>query len=249
MRLVIALAPIAVLLMASSLACCFSAPSIPGFWRTARGSGHVVEETRSVHDFTGVRLAGIGNLYIELGGEESLRLEAEDNLIPHLEIAVKGSTLEIGTEPGVDLRPTEPVNFYLTVTELDSIGVSGSGGVEARSLEINSLSVSVSGSGDVEIGTLEASDLTVRVSGSGDVTISGEVNEQDVTISGSGTYKAGELESSRAGVRVSGSGSATVQVSDYLDATVSGSGSVHYIGSPTVESSTSGSGSIQQIND
>ena len=249
MRGIVASVGMGVLLMASSLACCFSVPSIPGFRRSVRGSGTVVEEWRSVHNFTGTRMGGIGSLHIEQGDSESLRIEAEDNLIPHLQIAVKGNTLEIRTEPGVDLQPTEPVNFYLTVTDLDSIGVSGSGNVEARSLETNSLSVSVSGSGDVEIGSLDASDLSVRISGSGDVTISGEVNEQDVTISGSGTYKAGELDSSDANVHASGSGSATVQVSDYLDATVSGSGSVRYTGSPTVESSTSGSGSIQQIND
>ena len=59
-----------------------------------RGSGNVAEEDRAVSGFTGVALAGIGELTIEVGERESLRIEAEDNLMPYLEAEVRNGMLK-----------------------------------------------------------------------------------------------------------------------------------------------------------
>jgi len=256
---------VALVLAASSLACSFIAG-----WPGVRGSGKVVEEERSVSGFTGVALSGIGNLYIEVGDEEALRIEAEDNLLPYLETEVRGTTLEITTRENVNLLPLRPINFYLTVKALDTITVSGSGHAEApglqaeqffatvsgsgsvkmAGLEAEALTATVSGSGSVKMAGLEAEALTATVSGSGGLDIAGgEVEMQDITLSGSGKYEAKGLESAEADVRLSGSGSATVRVRDRLDVTISGSGSVRYVGDPTVRETVSGSGVVSQIAD
>ena len=65
---------------------------------TVRGSGNVISETRSVANFENVSLSGIGTLYIIEGDEESLEIEAEDNLLEHIETEVRGRTLEIKIE-------------------------------------------------------------------------------------------------------------------------------------------------------
>ena len=235
----------ALVLAASSLACSFIAG-----WPGVRGSGKVVEEERSVSDFTGVALSGIGNLYIEVGDEEALRIEAEDNLLPYLETEVRGTTLEITTRENVNLLPLRPINFYLTVKALDTITVSGSGHAEAPGLQAEQFFATVSGSGSVKMAGLEAEALTATVSGSGGLDIAGgEVEMQDITLSGSGKYEAKGMESAEADVRLSGSGSATVRVRDRLDVTISGSGSVRYVGDPTVRETVSGSGGVSQIGD
>ena len=235
----------ALVLAASSLACSFIAG-----WPGVRGSGKVVEEERSVSGFTGVALSGIGNLYIEVGDEEALRIEAEDNLLPYFETEVRGTTLEIRTRENVNLLPLRPVNFYLTVEALDTITVSGSGHAEAPGLQAEQFFATVSGSGSVKMAGLEAEALTATISGSGGLDIAGgEVEMQDITLSGSGKYEAKGMESAEADVRLSGSGSATVRVRDRLDVTISGSGSVRYIGDPTVRETVSGSGVVSQIAD
>jgi hypothetical protein len=209
----------------------------------------VAEETRDVHGFTGVNLETIGNVYIEQGSVEELRIEAEDNLIPHLDIDVAGRTLKIGTRSFVNLRPTEPINFYVTVKELDTIVISGSGDVLAPELQTEDLSIKISGSGDIEMLDFQADRLKVRITGSGDIVVSGEVNDQDTVISGSGTFNARNLESKEAEIRITGSGSATIRVSERLDAAILGSGSVRYIGNPPeTDTKVTGSGSIRQID-
>jgi hypothetical protein len=253
----------------STLGCWVGTVYIGGFG-TVPGSGKVVEEEREVSDFTGVELETLGNLIIELGDEEKLRIEAEDNLLQYIETEVHGGELKIGHRHKVTLVPTESIYFYLTVKELDTILVSGAGNVKVPDLEVaefslnisgagdvdmedlrtNVLEVNISGGGNVDIEDLNADVLKVNISGAGDLYIGdGEVTEQEITISGAGNYKARGLESAEADVRVPGFGSATIRVRDHLEVKISGAGSVKYVGSPTVEEEVSGVGNIEQIGE
>jgi len=253
----------------STLGCWVGTVYIGGFG-TVRGSDKVVEEEREVSDFTGVELATLGNLIIELGDEEELRIEAEDNLLQYIEAEVHGGTLKIGHRQKVTLVPTESIYFYLTVKELDTISVSGAGNVKVPDLEVAEFSLNISGAGDVDMEDLRTDVLEVNISGGGNVDMEdlnadvlkvkisgagnlyiegGEVEEQEITISGAGNYKARGLESAEADVRVPGLGSATIRVRDQLKVNISGAGSVKYVGSPIVEEEVSGVGSIEQIGE
>jgi hypothetical protein len=170
--------------------------------------------------FDEVELKGLGNLSIEQTGSESLTVEAEEDVLPKIRTEVENSRLIIGPEPNTTINTTKPINYRLTVKDLNALEVSGSGDVEAEDI-----------GGD---------ELAVTISGAGDVKISGKVGSQDVKISGSGAYRAEDLESKEAKIGVGGSGSATVNVSEELEAKVSGSGSVEYVGNPTVNQDVSG---------
>ena len=61
-----------------------------------RGSGDVVTETRAVSGFDQVSLSGQGELIVTQGDQESLEIEAEDNIIAVIETEVRGNTLYIG---------------------------------------------------------------------------------------------------------------------------------------------------------
>jgi hypothetical protein len=217
--MIILLASIAV--AASSLACTASG------WQSARGSGRVTEKEFDVDDFTGVELATFADLYIEVGETEALRLEAEDNLINYFQVAVIGDTLEIRNRSGVNLRPTRPVRFYLTVTSLDTIVVSGSGDVEAPDLQAERISVTITGSGDVDIGNLDADAVDVRVTGSGNLNVAGsEAQDQDVTLNGSGDVRIEDLDVELIEVRITGSGNLDILSgeTEAQNVTITGSG-------------------------
>ena len=217
---------------------------------TVTGSGKIAKEERQVSGFTGVDLETIGKLYVELGDEEKLVIEAEDNLLEYFEVRVRGGTLRIRSKEGVGLAPTEPVYFYLTARELSSVAISGAGSIEASSLEAGRFSASISGDGNMDVGDLNADVLEANISGLGSLSIAGgEVEKQEIVISGDGNYRARGLESGVADVDVSGLGSTTIRVRDHLDVTISGDGSVEYIGSPTVVQDISGVGHVEKIGD
>lgn len=255
-----------VLALALTLTVGFFASCSPGC--ALRGSGNVIEEQREVSDFNEVRLNGIGNLIIEMGDEESLRIEAEDNLLPHIVAEVSGETLTIEFKTGIRPDPTKPINYYVVAKELEAVGLSGSGTIEAGSLSaeeftlslngsakasigdltVELLRVSINGSGEVAIESVRAESLGASIRGSGSISIAGgKAEEQEIGIAGSGAYDAQEMESARAKARIAGSGDVVVRVSDFLKTEIAGSGTVQYVGKPKVELDISGSGTVKRI--
>jgi hypothetical protein len=214
-----------------------------------RGSGQVVNETRSISGVSSVALTMPGTLYISLGNDEELRIEAEDNIIEHIQTNVRGSKLQIEKEPGVNLQINGPLNYYLTVTKLESIENSSSGDVEVEDILSDSLSIKLSSSGNLMMRSLEGSSLRVELTSSGDVEIlGGEVQEQNIRLSSSGEFQARDLVSERADVNLTSSGSATIQVSERISGRLSSSGNIYYVGNPSLDVSTSSSGKIEQID-
>lgn len=232
---------LSVVVVAGSLLTCLAAG-----WAVWRGPGRVVTVERPVSDFNAVNLTTFGDLYIEQGDTESLRIEAEENVLPYLETEVSGHTLEIKSKPSILVF--RPVKFYLTVKKLDAIAISGSGDIDMPRLAGDELMLTIRGSGEIKIGQLEARQVRSQIDGSGDVKISGgKIDQQQIAISGSGSYDARNLTSNEAQVQVSGSGDAALHVNDRLAVNISGSGDVRYSGRPSVEQHVSGSGDIKSI--
>jgi hypothetical protein len=196
---------LAVLVMALSALGCVCGPINFGTARfawpgTVRGSGRVTEEERPVSGITGVELATFGDLTIEVGEEEELRIEAEENLIPYFETEVRDGTLVIKKRQNVRINSNRPVNFYLTVDELESIGISGSGDVKAPDLEAERFSITITGSGDLRTEDLEAGPVRVRLTGSGDLGMGNvEADSLDVRINGSGDVAMDDLSPATTG--------------------------------------------------
>jgi hypothetical protein len=189
-----------------------------------RGSGVMATESRNVSGFSEVVISGPGDAVIEQTCSESLTVDAEDNILPLLESRVSNGVLRLGTRPNVNIRPTRPVRYHVTVRHLNGAAVSGSGSIRATGID--------------------ADKFTADISGSGSATLSGRADVTSLTVSGSGSYDAANLRSKSVKVSISGSGDAVVHASDHLDASISGSGSVQYTGTPSMNQHVSGSGSI-----
>lgn len=225
-------------------ACSFSST------KTVRGSGEVVEETRNVSGISGVELATIGRLTVKVGAKESLRIEAEDNLIEYFKTEVSGETLRIGHRGRIKLDNSEPVNYYLTVISLDNIKISSAGDIRAPDLEATQFSINIGSSGNLKMGELNADSLEVNIGSAGNVDITGgQVKTQNVTINSSGDYTAEDLKSDDAEVRINSAGKATVWVKDSLVANLQSSGNLHLRGNPKVDSTMNSSGRVKQISE
>ena len=213
------------------------------------GSGDLISETREVSGFDSINLSGSGEVIVTQGGEESLTVETDDNVMEHVKTEVQGGTLHLGFEEGLNLIDPTRLIFTVGVDDLSELGISGSGDIEVDSVDTDQFNVTVSGSGNLQIRDLTADSVEARISGSGDVDLTGETTSQDVTISGSGKYRAGDLQSETAEVSISGSGQATVWATESLDSNISGSGSVDYYGQPSISTSGSGSGKINSLGE
>lgn len=214
--------------------------------QNATGSGNVINQSQNVSGFNQVALSGIGTLIITQGNQESLTIEAEDNLMPYIKTSVNNNKLNINIERGMPV-PTKPILFHLTVKDLNTIETSGSGKIQSDNLKANSLAININGAGEGNLTNLNVNTLKILISGAGRLFMSGNANNQDVSISGAGEYNANNLASKSATITISGAGRGTVKVSDSLNAVVNGAGQISYIGSPKITQSINGAGSVKQV--
>ncbi len=215
--------------------------------RVVRGSGNVVRETRDVRGFEQIDICCGMELILSQASQESLEIEAEDNIIAEIETRVVGDTLEVGyieQYPETAYWPTKPIRLFLSVEVVREIDISGGGELDAFEIETDSFDLHLSGGSDAEIDALNVDDFDLDVSGGGDVKVSGQVNEQRIELSGGSSYEASELVSEQAVINVSGGGNAEIWVTDSLDVNASGGSSVSYYGQPIVNSNSSGGSSV-----
>jgi hypothetical protein len=191
---------------------------------SANGSGVPATQSRDVSAFDSVELAGGNNVVIHVGGDQSVVVKADDNLLSHVTTKVQSSTLVVGNTPG-SLTTKSPMSVVVTVPTLSELTLAGGG--------------------NMVVDGIKAESLTVTLSGSGNVTGSGDAESLGVTLSGSGNAWFTQLVADKAHAVLSGSGNIFVTASESLDASVPGSGTINYAGNPLhVTKSVTGSGAI-----
>jgi hypothetical protein len=200
---------------------------------------------RDVHDIQEVALEGVGTLKIEQGETESLTIEAEPKVLERIETEVQNGQLTI--RPDRSFKTRESITYFLTVTQLSSIELSGAGRVEVGELSTDQLRINGSGAGAIVIEGLTANTLDVTAAGNVQAEIAGTVDSQTITVSDAASYAAADLESRLASVTASGASQVTVNVSESLDAHVSAAASVKYIGDPAVSEDVSAAGSLTNV--
>jgi hypothetical protein len=252
---------------ASALSAALAVTVLLGCQDVVKGSGRVIEEERTLAGFDALRLDAEGELHLVQGEPQQLTLEAEDNIVAELRTEVSEGTLVIRTRSNVDLEPTRPIVYRLTVPDIHSIEIDGSGSVAAGSIDTDQLDLAVDGSGDIAIEGLSVSSLHTSIDGSGkvvvselqadivessidgsgDITLSGVANSELVDLDGSGDYDGLELQARTGQAGLDGSGDVSVYVTDELSVDISGSGDVLVKGPARVSSRVSGSGTVRQM--
>jgi hypothetical protein len=209
----------------------------------------MIIEARDVRDFDEVVVQGRGDLILEQGDVESVVIEADAAVMPHVKAAVEGRRLVLGLEHWWDslLVPLAPLRFRVSAVMVNRVTISGSGSVRAEALRSDDLRLEISGSGDMVFPQLTAGAVSLGISGGGKMKVSGEAESVAVRISGSGNVQTGELATQAAEVRISGSGNVSVNPAQTLDVQISGSGTVKYTGQPQISQRISGSGSIVHV--
>ncbi len=177
-------------------------------------------QTPDISGVTNVALNGPGTLIIQQGNNESIKIEADDNLMSKISTTVSGNSLSISNLNSISNRA---VKIYITLKDLNSLTTNGGGDSEVTDLNTDSLSV-----------TLD----------NGKMTLSGDIDNLIATINGDGTITAKDLISQKATITINGEGKATLNIVNTLNAVVNGGGSIKYSGNPQVKQQVNGLGSI-----
>jgi hypothetical protein len=183
------------------------------------GSGDVASETRPVSGFDEISVCCGMRLILTQGDEESLEIEADDNLLPEILSEVSGGKLVVRYKDltgEMNYRPTQPVVVSVTAIEIRGLELSGGGNLECAQIVTDGLNIDLSGGSWAEIGTLETDRL-------------------DIGISGGGEFNAQSAQTGSLKIDMSGGSRASIETLDGSDVTVgsSGGGTITLAGSAT----------------
>lgn len=218
------------------------------FGHRIRGNGNIKTEARTSGEFTGVDVSGAIDLYIKQDSVRTIRIEADENLLQHIEIISEGDKLIISPESGYNLKPTSDIKVYVSSPVFKRLEASGACDIfsENKIITGNELLIDISGSCDVKI-DLNAPKVVTNLSGSCNLELKGETKDFIVDGSGSTDIKCMDLLAENVSIDISGSGSAEVFASVKLDVDIRGAGSVRYKGNAKVNQNVSGSGSVKKV--
>lgn len=249
------------------------------------GNGNIITKEIQVSDYNEIRVGqGIesnGNIitnkkksprfnYTQQSGSAGLEITIDENLFPLLKIQSNGNVLQIETERGTQISPTQLVingrskelkklgvsggmDFYLkSKLTGDNLEVSGSGASDVyleQQVRISNLcKISLSGASDLKASDLECDKIECRSSGSSDIKMAGKANTGEYHCSGSSDIKSYDFVVNRLKCSASGSSDIQTNVTEKLEASASGSSDIKYKGKPEVKKSSSGSSDIDPVN-
>ena len=213
----------------------------------------MLTEKREVSDFNQINLRGYGELFITQGEQESLTIQADEDVLPTIKTSVDDGELRIDIiTDWVEKISSfftrgiygQRIRFDLTVKELTNLEIIGAARVKVKGLQSEEFAVKLGGAADITIDSLKTKRLKAELPGAGMLKIAGKTTDQSVIVSGAGTYEAPHLESQSADIQLTGLGKATVWAVEELDATLIGLGSIEYYGDPKVTKSIQGLGSV-----
>ena len=232
-----------------------------------KGSGSVISKNIETSIVEGLNLEISATVYLSKDVEQSIRIDAQQNILDSIETYVDSEVITIKFDKNVGKH--EEIYIYISLAHLKQLTISGAGDISSDSEfdTENKLVLNISGSGNIDVTanapevdidisgsgniklTTETQKLNSDVSGSGDILLVGESNGSvRFNTSGSGDIKAYDFESMYCSVRTEGSGNAKVFATKTLDVEIEGSGNVYYKGRPEINVSITGSGNIISAN-
>lgn len=177
-----------------------------------QGSGTFKTETREVSGISAIELDTSGHLTVSQGDNESLTIEADDNLLPLLTSDVTNGTLKLDTKPGSSMNSTKPIQYVAVVKNLAAIKLSSSGTITMGDLTgAESFQIEGDGSGDMTFGAVQTTAAKVNLSASGSVTIASLTSDNlSIQVDGSGDAALTDVDTQSLSAKLSASGMLTI---------------------------------------
>ena len=194
-----------------------------------RGSGHVVSEDRSVGDFSAIEATAVIDIILRQGESTSLKIEADDNILPKIETENEDGRLKISMPKNFQLGKSTSLKAFITIKNLDELEVTGVSKITCES-------------------PLVLDHFKLNFTGVGDVNLRGSCNDATFSNTGVGDVDAVDFVCKNLQIENSGTGDMRCRADVELSIENSGVGNVEYAGTATLKSvSSTGVGHVKKI--
>ncbi|MCB0633371.1 MAG: head GIN domain-containing protein [Saprospiraceae bacterium] len=203
-----------------------------GYISAQTGSGQVIEQERSLANFSFIDVEDGIDVYLTPGNTSSVMVKADDNLADRIITKVSGKVLSI--EMDGSYRKAKKLEVHITLPELSGIEASGGSDVySTQRFKLSDFKIELSGGSDIRF-EMDAGQVFCNLSGGSDAELRGSVNELKAQTSGGSDLKAKDLEIKKCKLYASGGSDAYVWVKEELEMEASGASDIYYRGKPNI---------------
>ena len=199
------------------------------------GSGNIITKDFTVKSFDELNASGVFNLQLSQGDKETLKIEADDNLMDLFIIENEGSTLKISMKKNSNFNSKKSLKVYITFKSLKSMNLGMVGATSSgEKLKFTDLKLKNQSVGSVTLNmTLQTLNMDNQSVGS--VKLEGSADNAIVKNSSVGSINAGSFVVQKMEIDNTGVGSATVNAEKELKYSDSFLGKVSNKGNATVK--------------
>lgn len=218
-------------------------------YKRIKGNGNISSQDRNINFAEKIKLAGSFDVEITQGPTTSVKVEADENILPYIIASDEDGFLLIKTKDHMSLSTDHGIKVYITTKKLEQIELAGSGNIIGKNKFTggNKLTLKIAGSGDMQM-EVNTPEIVAEIAGSGNITLKGETKDETIHIAGVGNYYADQLKAENAKVKIAGSGDVRIYADATLDISIAGVGSVYYKGAAKVKQHVAGSGEVKKID-
>lgn len=202
----------------------------------------------TVIGFDRIRVDGPYDVTVRTGLGPSARATGSTDALDRISVEVQNSTLVIkpdssgwGGYPGA---PAGKVQLAVTVADLSSAILAGSGTLAIDRVRGTSLDLALGGAGSLSVGLIDVAKLSVMLTGSGSASLAGHADDGRLIVRGAGDIAADGLTIRHAEIVSAGAGTITVSAAETAKVIAAGNGDVTVHGNPECDVSATGAGNV-----
>ncbi|MGV6845114.1 MAG: head GIN domain-containing protein [Lutibacter sp.] len=211
-----------------------------------QGNRHVITENRTIkNQFDAVSVQQGIHLYLSQGNETSLKVEADENIMPLLVTKVEDNTLKIYFKKNVSRAKAR--NVYLSTNAISKISASSGSSVTTEATWLADSFELKTSSGSAINCIIKAHNIIGNSSSGSSLKIKGESKNTSIKASSGSSINCKELQSDSVTAKASSGATIKVMVNQSLNAKASSGASIRFLGNPTsINKEASSGGSVTQ---
>jgi hypothetical protein len=207
------------------------------------GDGNITKEIRNVDDFKNLNVTGNFTIYFTQDAVQSVRLEADNNIIEHLVIKTEDETLIIKSNSMVK---SSNLDVYISSASLKNITLTGGSQFKTQAnLVMEEMKINANGGVSLDIqGDFSILDLFLNAGSTAD--IKGNCNDFYIQANAGSRLKAKEFNAQNASISATAGSNLEVNATSTLSVEASAGSSVYYYGNPELRNINTSSGANLQ---
>ena len=213
-------------------------------------SDNVITQEYTFSGYENIETESAFTVYVEFSDtEESIVVEANENLFEYIEVSKGSDNLKIGFRENIDINGSATLKAYITTKNVSGYMATGASRfIVEDEIMTGDVTVFLSGASQF-MGEMYVENLFAEMSGASSMKLIGESASTIVTASGASSIGDFEFSTEYLSVNFSGASLASLTVTDKMDVIASGASIVRYKGDAVIDSQNlSGGSQIIEVN-